>query len=128
MNYKKEIIIRGIKIIDIGFITIIYIVLGIIIAKILDKFFGEFDEEKESKKSIFICILELTLHLWLIAIIIYIVRNITPLIPFPLNGIYGFNHLKVKELHSAEAFVFSILFFHNFYQSRIQHIFSKINL
>ena len=37
--------ILGIKIIDIGFITAIYFILGIILAKLCNKMNGEFDKE-----------------------------------------------------------------------------------
>ena len=36
MNYKKELIVRSIKILDIGYITAIYFILGIILAKLCD--------------------------------------------------------------------------------------------
>jgi hypothetical protein len=49
MNYKKEAIIRSIKILDIGFITAIYFSFGLFLAKACDDVAGEFDEEKETK-------------------------------------------------------------------------------
>jgi len=128
MNYKKEIVIRSIKILDIGFITAIYLLLGIILAKICDTYLGEFDEEKENKKQLWFSILELTLYLWLIGIIIYITRNIVPLIPFPLDGIYGFDHSKVKELTSAITFSITFVYFQNYYQQKIKNIFSRVKL
>ena len=50
MNYSKEIIIRIIKLLDIGYITTIYVILAIILAKLCDKKLGKFDEKKASKK------------------------------------------------------------------------------
>jgi len=72
MNYSKEIIIRMIKLLDIGYITTIYA------------------------------------------------------IPFPLNGIYGFNHLKVKELSTATIFSIVFIYFYQYYQSKVKYILSKI--
>jgi hypothetical protein len=51
INYKKEIIIRSIKIFDIGFITALYIVLGVILAIICDKYFSKFDKYEEEKNQ-----------------------------------------------------------------------------
>ena len=128
MNYKKELIVRSIKILDIGYITAIYFILGIILAKLCDKHFGKFEEKKADKKSIFQHVIELILYLWFIGVVIYIVRNLVPLIPFPLEGVYGFKHLKVKELTTATIFSISFMYFQVYYQNKIKYIFSKINI
>jgi hypothetical protein len=128
MNYKKEIIIRSIKIVDIGYITIIYFILGLILAKLCDKYLGNFDINKEKKKPILRSIFELCLYLWFIGVIIYVVRNIVPLIPFPLDGVYGFEHLRVKEVTSATVFTISFIYFQKYYQDKIKYIFSKTKL
>jgi len=128
INYKKEIIIRSIKILDIGYITIIYVILGITLAKISDRYLSTFDEKKEAKKPIRQSVLELILYIWLIGIVIYVVRNIVPLIPFPLDGIYGFEHSRVKEVTSAATFSIMFIYFQEHYQEKIKYIYSKINL
>lgn len=128
VNYKKELIVRSIKILDIGYITSIYFLLGIILAKMCDKKLGKFDEKKAEKKSISQHIIELILYLWFIGVVIYIVRNLVPLIPFPLEGVYGFKHLNVKEVTSAAVFTISFMYFQVYYQNKIKYIFSKINV
>ena len=128
VNYKKELIIRSIKIVDIGYVTAIYIILGILLAKMCDNYLGKFDENKEEQKPIAQSILELILYLWFIGVVIYIIRNVVILIPFPLNGIYGFDHLKVKEAVSGATFSIAFLYFQQHYQSKIKYIYSKINI
>jgi len=125
MNYKKELIVRSIKILDIGYITVIYVMLGIILARLCDKKLGKFDEKKAKEKPIFQHLIELILLLWFIGVVIYIVRNLVPLIPFPLDGYYGFKHLKVKELTSATFFTITFMYFQVYYQNKIKYIFSK---
>jgi hypothetical protein len=49
--------------------------------------------------------------LWLNGILIYVVRNLVPLIPFPLDTYYGFKHSLVKELSTAAIFVYFLMFF-----------------
>ena len=127
VNYKKEIIIRSIKIIDIGYITAIYITLGIIGARLCDKYFGKFNIEHERKKPLYKSIIEMILYLWFIGVVIYIVRNVVPLIPFPLDGIYGFDHLKVREVTSAATFAIAFIYFQENYQSKLKYIFSRID-
>ena len=128
MNYKKELIVRSIKILDIGYITVIYVMLGIFLARLCDKHLGKFDEKKANEKSIFQHMIELILLLWFIGVVIYIVRNLVPLIPFPLDGYYGFKHLKVKELTSATFFTISFMYFQVYYQNKIKYIFSKFHI
>ena len=128
MNYKKELIVRSIKILDIGYVTMIYFIIGLILAKICDKKLGKFDEKKASEKSIYQHMFELILYLWFIGVVIYIIRNLVPLIPFPLDGVYGFKHLKVKELTSATIFSISFMYFQVYYQNKIKYIFSKFDI
>jgi hypothetical protein len=124
---KKEIIIRSIKIIDIGYIIAIYLILGVLGAKLCDKYLGVFDEDKEEKRPLYKSIIELILYFWFLGVVIYIVRNVIPLIPFPLDGIYGFDHLKVKEVTSGATFTFAFLYFQVYYQKKIKYIFSKLD-
>ena len=126
MNYKKEAIVRGIKIIDIGFITAIYLSLGLFLAKICDTVNGEFHEEEENKKPLWKVIIELILYFWFIGIVIYVVRNVVPLIPFPLDGMFGFNHLMVKEVTNAMAFIVTFLYFQKYYQDKIKNLLLRL--
>lgn len=50
MNVKKYIILMSIKIIYIGYVTVIYGFLVIILSKLTEKYLGKFDEEKERKR------------------------------------------------------------------------------
>ena len=125
MNYKNGII-RTIKILDIGYITTIYLILGILFAKMCDNYFGKFNENTEENKLIIQSIFELILFLWFVAIVIYFVRNIIPLIPFPLNGVYGFDHLRVKELTSAATFSMAFFIFNQHYHEKTNYILSVI--
>jgi len=126
MNYKKELIIRGIKVVDIGFITAIYFSLGLFLAKSCDTVVGEFDEQKENQKPIWKIIIELIFYFWFIGIVIYVVRNVIPLIPFPLDGIFGFDHMMVKELTNAIAFTITFIYFQKYYQAKIQHLLLRL--
>jgi len=126
MNFKKELIIRSIKIFDIGYITALYLILGIIFAKIFDLSLGKFNEEEENKKPIWRVILEVILFAWVIGIVIYIVRNIIPMIPFPLNGIQGYDHLKVKELTSGFTFIITFIYYQDYYQKKIRSLYLRL--
>ena len=123
---QKEIRIRSIKIIDIGFITAIYLALGIVLAKLCDRILGEFDEEKEDKKPLWLVLTELFFHLWFIGIVLYVVRNVVPLIPFPYHGVYGYDHFRVKELINATIFFVMFMNFQTYYQKKIKHVLHRV--
>uniref|UniRef100_A0A6C0IJU7 Uncharacterized protein n=1 Tax=viral metagenome TaxID=1070528 RepID=A0A6C0IJU7_9ZZZZ len=101
---------RLIKILDIGYVTIIYFLLAIIIAVLLNKIYGEYNEKDEKKKSTFRKSLDVVGMIWINGIIMYIVRNLVPLIPSPFNNIYGFKHARLKELESAYVFDFVLIY------------------
>ena len=49
-SFTNNILMRSIKLIDIGFLTVIYTFLAFLFAKITDKTLGPFDSIKESEK------------------------------------------------------------------------------
>lgn len=88
-------------------------------AYLTDKFMGKFDPEKEKKKSRVRATIELIVVVWLYGVLIYVVRNLVELIPFPLNGIHGFDHKRVKELSSAMVFSFTYLLFSDYIKNKL---------
>jgi hypothetical protein len=125
-SITRELVIRLIKIIDIGYVGIVYFVLGMLLAKMMDYFYGNFNEKIEKKKATHVVIFESAGMLWLNCVMIYFVRNIVSAVPFPLNGIYGFDHLRVKELTNATVFVFSYLYFQKHFQNKMKYIYDNI--
>jgi len=115
MKFTKELTIRSLKIVDIGYITILQFVTGLFLAKQCDKLFdymfGTHNDNTQSKKNTAKQFLEAFAMLWIIGIVIYIVRNIIGFIPSPLHGIAGFDHYRVSELHDMPIFVFVFLMF-----------------
>ena len=123
---KNHTMIRIIKIFDIGYITTLYFILGIAFARMCDKYFGPFNVKEEEKKPIGRSVIEIILFLWFVAIVIYFVRNIIPLIPFPFDGLYGFEHLRVKEVTSAGMFSVAFFILNQHYREKITYIASII--
>ena len=122
----KEIKLRSVKIIDIGYITIIYFVTAVILAKLFGKLYGKFDEKKEDKKTFLLRTLELAGMMWIIGVVTYIVKNVVELIPFPLDGVYGFNHMLMKELKMGAVFTFVFLFFEDHFKSKLTYYYNSL--
>lgn len=126
MNLEKELITRSIRLFDIGYITALYFILGIIFAKLFDTYLGKFNEEEENKKPIWRVLLEVILFAWVIGVVTYIARNIVLMIPFPLNGIQGYDHLRVKELTTGFIFSITFIYYQHYYQKKIKLLYSRL--
>ena len=105
---------RVVKILDIGYITAIYFILALCIGIPIDRMLGKFNPFAYDKKSSLIIILELILHVYILGIVMYLVRNMVELLPSPLNGLYGYDHMRLKEMQNAAVFVL-ILFWNQQY-------------
>jgi len=113
-DLTKELIIRSIKILDIVFITILYFLAGYGLAILLDAASEYIYGSDFSKKPRWVLIWEAVSQISVLTILSYIGRNIFQLVPFPLNGVSGFEHLRVKEVMSGGLLtMFATLFFYN---------------
>jgi hypothetical protein len=102
-----------IKIIAIAFITVLYSFGGIFLTLLSDKyvlseFYDKTDEDLE-KKSTSRHIGETTAILAYYGILAYIGRNVIQQIPFPLEGVYDFKYLSVKEVASGALLLWILL-------------------
>lgn len=116
---SDNILMRMIKIVDIGYIAVLYMICSMVFAALTDSVMGQFDPSAEAKKSTMQLTAELVLTVWLYGVLIYTVRNLVELVPFPMDGYRGFNHRKVKELGSAMVFTFTFVLFSNYLKSKI---------
>lgn len=108
---KADVIRRTIKIIDIGWATTAYFALALIAIRALNFISGPVVKEREEAKSSARLLLDIALRVWLIGVLSYLARNIFQLLPWPLEGVYGFKHLKVKEVLDSAVFTAFIVVF-----------------
>jgi hypothetical protein len=124
---NAELNLRLIKILDIGYITVIYFILGLITSRILDKYFGKFNKDEDNKKNIINVGTEIVVIMWVLAILIYLARNLVESIPSPFDGVLGFQHNLVKELGSASVFAMILFSYFYFFKAKLDYFNKRIN-
>jgi hypothetical protein len=119
-----ELEIRGIKIIDIVYVTIINFLIGYYTTVGLDKLnsiiFGEIEEGVEYSKTKIM--FDVLFQMALTGIVLYIETNIVASIPFPLNGVAGFDHSKLSELAGRSLLAVFLITFQKNLQSKIRYL------
>jgi magnesium-transporting ATPase (P-type) len=101
----------AVKLLDIGLVTIYFFVLGLAAAKIFDNMLGVFEEDNYDNIPTWQIFLEIILQLFFIGVIAYVLRNLVKLIPFPLDGVAGFEHIRLKELDGGEVMALVLILF-----------------
>jgi hypothetical protein len=99
------------KLIDIGLVTVYFFTLGLLFAKLFDAAYGDFEKEKYEKHPTALLFAEIVLHLFLIGVVAYLLRNLVQLIPYPLEGMGGFRHERLKELEGGHVLSIVMIFF-----------------
>ena len=121
-DLKKEIIIRSIKIFAISYFLTLAFIFSFFIAKYIDNFFVYLYGTDYSSKTFNILYLEALSQIIFLSIISYFVRNIIHLIPFPFEGIYGFQYMKVKEVITPFSVTLFLFIFQYNYQDKLKYI------
>ena len=116
----------AVKLTDIGLTTTYFFVVGLVFAKLFDIVYGEFKEEDYKKISKPVLLLDILFHLFLIGIAAYVLRNIVGLIPFPLEGVAGFQHKRLKELSGGTVLAMVLLFFQRNLREKITYFANSV--
>jgi hypothetical protein len=125
-NLSDEIKTRGIKIIDIAYVASIYLTLGAVLSISIDRQLGKFDPKEADDKSTAQLYGEILLHFACIGILMYIVRNIVEWIPFPFNGVYGYDHMRLNELRNAGLFGVIFFLFQNNMREKLIYLSKRV--
>ncbi len=101
----------AVKIIDIGITTVYFFIIGVLLAKAFDTVFNYWDEEDYKNRPMWSLFLEIVFHLFCLGVVAYALRNFIERIPFPLDGVAGYNHLRLKELGGGQILPLIMIFF-----------------
>lgn len=128
-----EICIYVIKIIAIIYVSIIYGIISLSVTQILDKhvFHSELillDKKVIEETSLQNFVLHTVLIVGVFGVVSYIFRNIIQRIPFPLDGWYKFDYMRVKEVSSGAVFTTILFAFSETIYKRYAQIKMKLNI
>lgn len=118
---------RTVKIFDIGYITILYFIIGLIVSRLFDKVLGEFNQKKDDEKHIAQVTVELLGMIWMVGATTYIVRNLVELIPSPFDGLAGLVHKRVKEIASAGVFTLIVMGYAYHFRAKLDYFNRRLN-
>jgi hypothetical protein len=125
---KDVYLIGGLKILHIGYLTILYLIFGFLYTKLFETIYGRFDSDAEFKKSIGMQILELITMVWFAAVFLFIINRTARNLPYPsiFKG-YKYKYSDhFKEIRQAGIFVFMFLFFQNYIFMKVRHNFFRL--
>jgi hypothetical protein len=117
----------GTKSLSISFLFVVQFVCTFPFVIVLNKIFKDFNPEQADKKNIIIILLEIIGQLVLVGVLTYVIRNITQLIPYPLEGVYGIETKRIKEFMSAPLVPFLLLFFFRNLKDKMIYISNRLN-
>lgn len=117
---------QSIKLLDIGYVTTVYFAAGFIIGGYLNKLMGPFVEETHRSRSTARIFAEVLLYIIFISLLIYWMRSLMEVVPFPLNMKAGYDRSRVRDLKNGWAFTFPLLLTQNYLKDKIEYLHIRI--
>jgi hypothetical protein len=118
---------KTVRYLDIGYAAIIYFVFGLIIAKIMDMFYGDYKYRDERAKSTSRVTMEIIGMMWLNGVIIYFFKYMAGVIPFPLTGVAGYERTTLQDVANTGLFVYSFMYFQKHFMAKLRGLYNRIN-
>lgn len=122
---RTELAIRGVKLMDLGYVGATHFLAGFLLARVIDNAVGVFDKEAEKKKSTLRVTLEVIFMLWINAMILYVAKNLLELLPSPFDGLGGFDHGRLKEIKSAPLLAFALVYYQSDLQEKLKGMYNR---
>ncbi len=121
----------GVKWVAIMYVSVIQVIIGISMSKIINKMIPSIKKKKVDEKyipdeSMFDLLFYSFVNLSLLVFANYILRNIVERIPFPLDGVFGYQHNKLKERYGMIISGFILMYYQDVFRERITIIFNNI--
>jgi hypothetical protein len=120
---NRELAIRAIKVVDIGYVSTIYFLAAFFLSVSLDRALGKF--EPAERTPTFVLLLQAAIHIWFLGVLSYVVKNLVEMIPFPLDGVKGYQHSRLGELHNATLFSVVVVAFQKNLAARLLYLYTR---
>lgn len=119
-------------IVAIVYVSIIYILFGLAITYQLDKYVfyyvgNEFTIEYVEQTPLYILVSNMTITFCVISIIVYLVRNVVQIIPFPLNKYASFDYHEIREVYTGSLLIIIMIAFSQTLEKQYADIKYKLN-
>jgi hypothetical protein len=109
---------RAVKMGDIAYVTVLFFATGYVVASVVETIFkGMFGEYKNDSSAYLL--FQVVLQVAIIGMVSYIFRNVIENIPYPFDGVEGYNHKKLKELTGPGLLTFFLMLFSYNLQQKI---------
>lgn len=109
----------AVKLADIGFITVLYFIAALLFAWVFNSVYPSKSEKEYQETSLWLLTGDVVFHIFLIGVVAYILRNLIALVPFPLEGVAGFQHGRLKELQGGVILAVLIFMFQESLRTKI---------
>jgi len=119
---------RTIKIMDIILTSNYFFLGGILISIFIDYITPSLTKIELKQKSTIMLYVEIFLHIGLLVMFAYVLRNVIEMIPSPFNGIHGLDHSRLKELNGCVVLSFAILLFQTDLKKRLFEFLNRLPL
>jgi hypothetical protein len=123
---KEDVVVRGIKLFDIGYTNVMFGIPALFMATFLDKHvYSKINighAKTDQDKNTLTLLVETMLCLTISGITAYIMRNLLQKIPFPFENVYGFQHMRVMEVRSGAVIAMILLWFSPALLSKIKYL------
>lgn len=126
--FHEDLVIRSIKMLDIGYSVAMYFIFAIFTVVGIHKTLGPLDVDMYETRPTILIVVDIIIHVWVIGILAYIARNILTSIPWAFDGVYGYSHLKVKEVVNSATYVAFVVIFDKRLQSQVLILKKRLGL
>lgn len=116
---------QGVRIMNITYLSTIYVTISFLFSYYLNEIVGEFNKEEADAQSTTRLIFEIYLYFALISVASYIIRNIIKRIPFSMDNLFGVHNTKNTEINGGVIFAFAIFYFQKNLKDKINYLFME---
>ena len=124
MPYDPRII--TLKMFDILLLTVYYFLLAFYMATGMDYLLGKYDSANDDKKPTWRLMMEAIAYTFFLMVAFYLARNLIERIPFPFDGLWGFQHSRVKERGGDVVFIFLLFFYQDYYNKKLTYLAKRL--